>query len=207
MAPSFILWGEWGKTGRATPVSVLGRPENDLRWKSLLADQVRQNGRLFFRTAYKILRNETDAEDVVQQSFLHASGAGGELRDRVALGSWLVRTVTNESLQLRRRRSTERRVLEKQGGAAPGTSDGRQNVPDELRERVLEALEQLPDAARLVFVLRVIDGESGNQVKELLGCSAVEVSRHLGTARESLRRLLADLRVDQGEMERESNVL
>ena len=54
------------------------------------------------------------------------------------------------------------------------------------------AMDRLPETARMVVALRVMHGLSGNEVKDLLGCSAGEVSRQLHRGMEQLRGLLAE---------------
>src|SRR4051794_33679867 len=83
-------------------------------WDRLLSEQIRQNGRFFFRLAHNVLRDAQLAEDVCQQALLRA----WEERDRIQPGptlkAWLARTVVNNSLQLVRRGKGERR-----GGGEP----------------------------------------------------------------------------------------
>ncbi|HSZ55558.1 MAG TPA: sigma-70 family RNA polymerase sigma factor [Tepidisphaeraceae bacterium] len=160
----------------------------DAQWRALLAEQFGQSSRLLYRLAYGILREPGSAEDACQQALTRAWERRGELRDPALLQSWLARVVVTESLQTRRRGQIERRVL-----SDPARQPHEQPPPDtDLREGVLKAMEQLPEQARLIVALRVMQGVSGNDVKDLLGCSAAEVSRQLHRGLEMLRGLLAD---------------
>lgn len=159
-------------------------------WDGRLTEQIRQNGRLFFRLAYTVLRDAAAAEDACQQAFLRA----WQERDRVgpedaALKGWLARTVINNSLQVVRRAKVERRAVAARGYAAPASA-GPAGEQDELREAVLAAVGRLPEPTRLVVALRVLEGMSGNDVRDLLGCSAAEVSRQLHRGLEQLRGLV-----------------
>jgi RNA polymerase sigma-70 factor (ECF subfamily) len=165
-------------------------------WGALLSEQIRQHGRLFYRLAYGVLGDAGAAEDACQQALLKA----WEQRDRVqaqqggaALRGWLARVVVNESLQAARRRKTELRAnaARTQADAAAPAPAPRHEQAD-LRKAVLAALEHLPETPRLVVALRVMQDMSGNEVKDLLGCSAAEVSRQLHHGMELLRPLLAD---------------
>lgn len=160
-------------------------------WDRLLSEQIRQNGRFFFRLAHNVLRDAQLAEDVCQQALLRA----WEERDRIQPGptlkSWLARTVVNNSLQLVRRGKVERRVMGNQAYVRPG-AEGPAGEQEEAREAVLAALNRLPEPTRLVVALRVLEGMAGNDVKELLGCSAAEVSRQLHRGLEQLRGMMAD---------------
>lgn len=157
--------------------------------EAALIAQVKSNSRLFFRLAYGVVRDVQTAEDVCQQAFLRAWELRGRIRDVETLRAWLAKVVVNESLVIVRRRKTEQRArslypVSGENGAQPCEQA-------EFRERLQDALDQLPEQTRIVVVLRLLDGMSGNEVKSLLGCSASEVSRRLHQGMERLRRLLA----------------
>jgi RNA polymerase sigma-70 factor (ECF subfamily) len=155
----------------------------------LLTDQACVSGRLLFTLAYKILRDVDAAEDACQQAFLKAWQHQGTLQSRESLRAWLAQTVVNESLGVYRRRQTEKRILRQQAQTATAVV---QEVvdPGEQREEVLSHVSQLPEPIRTVVVLRLLEGLSGNEVKELLGCSAAEVSRRLHEGLDLLREKL-----------------
>lgn len=156
-----------------------------------MADQVRRHGRLFFRLAYGVLRDAAAAEDVCQQAILKAWERRHEVRDAAACRGWVARIVLNESLQVRRRLAIERRVLARHASSPPPAAQGAA-AGFEVRESVLAAMEKLPDTTRLVVAMRVMQGMSGNEVKDVLGCSAAEVSRQLHRGMELLRQSLAE---------------
>ena len=145
-----------------------------------------------FRLAYSFLRDAAAAEDVCQEAFLKAWRQKGLLRDETALGRWLVRVVTNESLQVLRRRKAGRKAM-----VAKSLRLTTPIPPDEqveIKDTVLVALSELPERTRLVVVLRLMQGHTGNEVKKMLNCSASEVSRHLHEGMERLRRFLEEPR-------------
>jgi RNA polymerase sigma-70 factor (ECF subfamily) len=159
----------------------------------LLGERVREDGRLYFRLAFGVLRDAHAAEEVCQQAMLKA----WDQRDRIEqakLRAWLARVVVNESLYVARRRKVEQKSVAAQAdrGAKPALA------PDDAlatREAVVRAMDRLPEMARTVVALRVMQGISGNEVKDLLGCSAAEVSRQLHAGMEQLRGLLAEFEV------------
>jgi RNA polymerase sigma-70 factor (ECF subfamily) len=170
---------------------VFPKPAGERDWGALLAEQIRQNGRLFFCLAFGILRNSAAAEDVVQQAMLRAWERKTELEDDKSIRAWLARFVVTASLQVRRRNKTEEGVLAVEATLTPVHSEpGDAHV--EIRESVLLAMEQLPEVTRLVVAMRIMQGMSGNEVKEVLGLSASDVSRHLYRGTEILRNSLAD---------------
>jgi RNA polymerase sigma-70 factor (ECF subfamily) len=179
-----------GKQRELRARTVFERAGGQKKWGSFLAEQLGQNGRLFYRLAYGILRDSGAAEDICQQVMLKAWQRQDQLREEGALRGWLARAVVNESLQVRRRWKIEQRVLGHHAQHADTATQA--DASGELKEAVLSAMEQLPENVRLVVALRLMQGVSGNEVKELLGCSAAEVSRQLLRGMEMLRRFLAD---------------
>jgi len=142
--------------------------------------------------AYGILRDAHAAEDVCQQAFLRACECGPATGQSAALHAWLAKVVVNESLQLLRRKKCERSVLQNASWSRQATAQSGANPG--VREQVMVALAELPETTRLVVVLRIMEGISGNEVKELLGCSASEVSRRLYLGVEELRTRLTGVR-------------
>lgn len=163
-------------------------PGDEPDWNSLVGEQVARNGPLFFELAYRLLRDSAAAEDACQQAMLKALQAEHGLRGRDSLKAWLARVVINESLQMHRRREIERHAVR---SAAATILDKPQAPELDLRETVLEAVSGLPETTRVVVTLRLLHGMSGNQVKDLLSCSAVEVSRQLHRGMELLRHSLS----------------
>lgn len=151
--------------------------------------QVKSNSRLFFRLAYSVVRDVQTAEDVCQQAFLKAWEVRGGIRDVEAVRAWLAKVVVNESLVFVRRRKSEQRARSQY--PVSGENGVQPCEQAEFRERLQDALDQLPEQTRMVVVLRLLDGMSGNEVKSLLGCSASEVSRRLHQGMERLRVMLA----------------
>jgi len=172
-------------------MGVNGGETANSEWDRLLSEQIRQNGRFFFRLAHNVLRDAQLAEDVCQQALLRAWEERERIQSGPTLKSWLARTVVNNSLQLVRRGKVERRVLGHQAYVRPD-EEGPPGTREEDREAVLAALNRLPEPTRLVVALRVLEGMAGNDVKELLGCSAAEVSRQLHRGLEQLRGMLTD---------------
>lgn len=157
------------------------------RFERLLAEQFRQHGRLFFKLAYGIVRERHLAEDACQQALAKA----WEFRERIEepgrMRAWLARTVTNEALQMVRRKGTEQRVL--------GRMEADGDVwPEEerlaIREMVLRGLARVPEPARTIVMLRLMREMSGKEVGRLLECGEVEVSRQLHAGMEQLRKAL-----------------
>ena len=177
-------------TGETFGKVDLGRGD-ELSFELVLASQIRQNSRLFFRLAQGILHDATAAEDVCQQAMLRACERRNELRDPAALRSWLAWVIVNEALQLVRRRKIESRVLV-DAAAVSSETPVAGDSGFELREAVLAAVQDLPDTERVIIILRIMDGRSGREVVNLLGLSDSEISRRLHRGMEKLRQVLVD---------------
>lgn len=170
----------------------------DNQWRGLLAEQVRDHSRLFYKLAYDVVRDRAAAEDACQ----HALCQAWEQRDRIAepaaLKAWLARTVINHCLMVLRRKGTERRALNvrvRMNGAVQGAGrDGGAGPGDAMavRESVMLALDELPERTRVVVTMRIMRGMSGNDTAAILGCSASEVSRRLHGGMDQLRHVLTD---------------
>lgn len=162
---------------------------------SMLAEHAVQYGRLYFRLAFGVLRDAAAAEDVCQQAMLKAWERRQELREPQAVRGWIARIVLNESFLVRRRREIERRSLARHAKQSEDAEDPTTHRLA-IREAVVAAMEQLPESTRVVVAMRLMQGISGNDVKDLLGCSAGEVSRQLHRGMELLRQSLADWQAD-----------
>jgi len=190
-----IGWHPDGCAGRlpgaSPPVSL--EPALEREFEERLAD----SSTLAFRVALAVLRRRADAEDVAQDAFLRAHRAFASLRDRERFRPWLVRTAFR--LALDRRRGEKRRGLREEAfGADPGPVP---SVEDEaarqqVRERVAEAVDALPEKLRIVTVLAAIEEQDVSSVARLLELPEGTVKSRLHRARkelaERLRCLVSD---------------
>ncbi len=150
--------------------------------------------------AMTLTRNRTEAEDLVQETYLRAVRAFGRLMPDSNLKSWLFAIMRNAWLnQLRHTRVGPRFVeLDAEEGDRAQWLDHLANDPHVAyvrkleREGVWAAIESLPRDHREIIVLRDIEGFSYQQIASILGCPAGTVMSRLGRARERLRRLLAE---------------
>ena len=160
------------------------------------------NNQRLFRTAWSILRNRGDAEDAVQAAYLSAIGAIERFEGRSSLSTWLTRIVINEALGRARDSKRIRDHLEQQGVAvldtyretlmrgsqsdAPDTAVARQQI----RTLLERAVGELPDEFRTVFVMRDIEGLTGEETAESLEIPVGTVKTRLLRARRRLREVL-----------------
>jgi RNA polymerase sigma-70 factor (ECF subfamily) len=163
---------------------------------------MRRHNRTLFRTARAILRDDAEAEDALQEAYLHAYSAIGSFRGEAKLSTWLARIVANEALMRVRKRTRRSEIVPLQPGAsekeinqiADTNMDGTPEISAQRIEmrRLLEAqIDSLPDDFRAVFVLRVVDEMSVEDTAETLGIPQATVRTRLFRARSLLREGLA----------------
>lgn len=152
--------------------------------------------------AMTLTRNQTEAEDLVQETYLRAVRAFGRLMPDSNLKGWLFAIMRNAWLnQLRHTRVGPRFVeLDVEEDDRGKWLDQVANDPHVAylrkleREEISAAIASLPRPHREIVVLRDIEGFSYQQIASILGCPAGTVMSRLGRARENLRRLLSELR-------------
>ena len=161
-----------------------------------------------YRLAMRLLRNDTDAREVLQDAFLSAWQKLGEFAGRAQFGSWIYRVTLNTALMLlrsRRRRPTvsvedvpEAAVDEALAtGYQHGASDwtrrpDEQLQSEELKDHIKTALDQLPEILRVVFVLRDVEELSTEETADALGITPQAVKTRLHRARLALRAAITE---------------
>ena len=151
-----------------------------------------------YRVAFRLLGNEADALDAVQEGFVKALTHLHGFQGRSSFKTWLLRVVSNAALDLGRQRG-RRETVSLPGGGPEGDGAGpavpgepaRRLERDDLRRALDEALATLPEAQRRTFVLHADAGLSYREVAEVLGISIGTVMSRLYYARQKLRAFLA----------------
>jgi RNA polymerase sigma-70 factor, ECF subfamily len=153
----------------------------------------RYNQRLF-RVLRALLRDEAEAEDVLQDAYVRAYAHLGQLEQPERLASWLTHIAVHEAKARLRRRGRIAEVKEGPLRALPSpSSDPEQEALGKQLQRVLvSAIDDLPVGYRTVFVLRDVEGMSTAEVSESLGLSEQAVKMRLHRARGVLRQVLYD---------------
>lgn len=159
----------------------------------------RYNQRLF-RTAWSVLRDQADAEEVVQEAYLKAFRGLDGFAGQSSLSTWLVRIVLNAAVDRGRRKERRRTDLLEQDVAVLDAYRRRHSPADatpedalmrkQLADSLKSAIAQLTDDYSSVVVLRDIEGMSVRETAEVLGVSEDVVKTRLSRARRQLRRIL-----------------
>ena len=164
---------------------------------------VRQHNRRLFRIARSIVRNEVEAEDVVQETYLKAFSKLADFRGDSSFGTWLCRIALNEALGRLRRRGVrvgqlEHEELEAAAEIIPfplsaGHADPeRIMIQNEVRGLLERAIDGLPETFRCVLVARLIEGMSVAETAELFELREETVKTRLHRARQMLRQTIDD---------------
>lgn len=152
--------------------------------------------------AYRLLGNAEDARDAAQDAFLRAYRNLATLEDPRRFGGWLMRIVTNLSLNLRRARGRaanpagdellmgEERLRTPSGASLSQPGDNPET--GELAIAIRRALDELPEKQRVALVLFSIEGLPQKEVAEIMNCTVELVKWNVFQARKALRRALAD---------------
>ena len=176
-------------TGAGNPRLTNRMPQTDAATVALARDGnseafralVDQHSRAVYRLAHRMTGNPSDAEDVVQETFLKAYRQLGRFESRANFGTWLHRIAVNCSIDLIRSRPHREAAhdaadLEEIG--TPGTQDTTQRTPErlmlstEVQDRITEAMSTLSQRERAAFVLRHFEGHSIDDISRSLGLKA-----------------------------------
>jgi RNA polymerase sigma-70 factor, ECF subfamily len=191
-------------------MSALGR-QHDAALARLIAagdrtafvQMMRHHNRRLYRLARAVLRDDAEAEDALQEAYLAAYKAIGGYRAQASLATWLSRLVLNECMGRQRRQArrnnvapmfsmtdsdgTEHDMADTEGADAPDEALQR----SEIRALLERKLDALPQAYRVVFVLRCVEELSVEETAQYLDIPEATVrSRHF-RARSMLRESLA----------------
>ncbi len=153
------------------------------------------HNRGLYRVARSILRNDAEAEDAVQESYLSAFRGLGAFHGESSLRTWLTRIVINEAMS--RRRKDSRRPLETSDPQreaeiinfplAASADPERTMAQREILRLVEQAIDDLPEAYRTVFIQRALEGMSVEETADLLDLKPETVKTRLHRARLLLR--------------------
>jgi RNA polymerase sigma-70 factor (ECF subfamily) len=157
----------------------------------------RYNERVY-RAARSIVRDEQEAEDVMQQAYVNAFTHLRQFNGSARFSTWLIRITINEALARVRRQGRYEvfdeafQAVEPPMSVNPAQNPERQAFTHELRRLLEWAIDRLPNGMREVFVLREIEGLSTAEVAECLAVSEDVVKTRLSRGRAALRHLLAE---------------
>lgn len=148
------------------------------------------------RVAWRILRDDEDAEDVAQEAFIKVFRNIGRFEGRSSLYTWIYRITVNIALN-RIKRDKFRRMVPLgdmiRGDPRPQSNPARAAIGSEIAERIDQAVKLLPDKQRAVFTLKFYEELSHREIADIVGCSEGTSKANYFHAIRKLRRLLEDL--------------
>ena len=168
------------------------------------AELVERHQRRAARIAYHYLRDSADADEAVQDAFVKSYTHLGTFREELPFEVWFTRILINGCLdRIKAKRRRERWIARPTIDANGQERDPAENLPsrspspeaqllhNERRRRLKEAMVQLPERQRLVFVLSHFEGRTSREVSAVTGLNESTVRVHLFRAIRRLRTLLA----------------
>jgi RNA polymerase sigma-70 factor (ECF subfamily) len=154
-----------------------------------------------YNITYRLLGNEDDAAEALQDTFIRAYRSISRFKFKSSFYTWLYRIATNVSLTKLRRRKTQDTISLDE--PIRNTDDLQFDIPDShstpeqvfeqkrLREKLQKAIDRLPAEYRTVVVMRDLQGLSNEEVSKTLGLSVPAVKSRLHRGRMALREQLA----------------
>jgi RNA polymerase sigma-70 factor (ECF subfamily) len=158
---------------------------------------MRRHNERIYRAARAIIRDEDEAEDVMQQAYVNAYAHLRQFDGRAKFSTWLTKIAVHEALTRARKRGRydavdfteeENQIVERQ----PSRDPERRAFAGELRSLLESSIDELPDGLREVFMLREVDGLNTAETAECLGVSEDVVKTRLSRSRAALRHQLAE---------------
>lgn len=172
--------------------------------EAALCQLMRRYNQTLFRVARSILKDDSEAEDVVQETYIQAYRAIGSFRGDARLSTWLTRIAVNEALGRARKRRRRAEIIDIGSGLEVSDDIVEADMVDisadqpesaalgaEVRRLIESKIDELPDVFRTVFVLRALEDMSIDETAACLGIPAATVRTRYFRARGLLREALA----------------
>jgi RNA polymerase sigma-70 factor (ECF subfamily) len=164
---------------------------------------VERHSRAVYRLAHRMTGNASDAEDVVQETFLKAYKQLGRFESRANFGTWVHRIAVNCSIDLirsRPHREAAHDAADLEGLGAPDVNqDAAQHTPErlmlstEVQDRINEAMTTLSQRERAAFMLRHFEGHSIDDISRSLGLKTNATKHSIFRAVRKMRAALEPL--------------
>ncbi|HBE43714.1 MAG TPA: hypothetical protein DDW27_21480 [Bacteroidales bacterium] len=141
-----------------------------------------------YNTSLRIVNDNMEAEDIMQESFLSAFEKIDTYSGTVSFGAWLKKIVINRSLDFLGKRKAVFEDIESHFGIRDDSSDesARYEEIDVKIEEVKEAIERLPDGYRVILSLYLLEGYDHDEIAEILKISSSTSRSQLSRAKQKL---------------------
>ncbi|MBT8303594.1 MAG: RNA polymerase sigma factor [Bacteroidia bacterium] len=146
-----------------------------------------------YNTAFRIVKDSAEAEDIMQDSFLTAFAKLGNLKEKVTFGSWLKRIVVNNSIQHYNKNSKYNDVplddvmykIEDHSGVPENYE-----YTNVKAKQVMDSMKELKDNYRVSLTLHLVEGYDYEEISEIMNISYGNCRTTISRAKESLRQKL-----------------
>jgi len=145
--------------------------------------------RSMYNVAYRIVNDEDEAQDVLQEGFISAFGNLKHYRGDATFGAWLKRIVVNKAINAVKKKRMDRFPDEGQVDMQEEQVDEFQDFPFTV-EKVKRAMHRLPDGYRMVLSLYLLEGYDHGEIAEILGISESTSKSQFNRSKKKLREIL-----------------
>ena len=166
--------------------------------RSACYELYRLYSRAMFNTAFRIVKNDQDAEDVLQESFISAFKGLGSFSNNSTFGAWLKRIVVNKSINYLRKRhvqvlSIEENKIDFYAGETDTFEEEYYSI-----SAIKSAVNELAEGYRLVLTLYLFEGYDHQEISEILGISISTSKSQYNRAKKKLLSLIQKREVHYG---------
>lgn len=154
-----------------------------------------QYSRAMYNICLRMVRNEADAEDLLQNSFVDIFRKLNSYRQEATIGAWIKRIVINNCINFLKRRRLDTVNWD---GSFPLPDEGENGDQDDLDDNretvnaIKNAMWKLPDGYRVVFSLYLLEGYDHKEIAEILGITEATSKSQFSRARKKLQQLVKE---------------
>jgi RNA polymerase sigma-70 factor (ECF subfamily) len=145
-----------------------------------------------YNTCYRMINDQVEAEDIMQESFLAAFLKINSFKGEMSFGSWLKKIVINKTIDVLRSRKVKFEEISEKNAGAVDYKEPEPEIPDELLqiERIRNAMKSLPDGFRIVLSLSLFDGYDHEEIAMILKINESTSRSQLTRAKKKLAEIL-----------------
>lgn len=155
----------------------------------------RRHQQKIFQTVLWMTKDQQDADDLCQETFLHAYKHLKKFKQKSSFYTWIYRIAVNLTLNFLKKKMRENKrssmpvedCFREDIGSTYAFSPEKSSLRKELRQKLKQAIDTLPDPYKISFVLVVFQGMSHSQASEVMGCSESTISWRMFKARKMLQ--------------------
>lgn len=146
-----------------------------------------------YNTCLRIVKDQQDAEDIMQEAFLSAFRNLRSYKKEVTFGAWLKRIVINRSIDHLKKKKIDLCPIDDKMfklGEQPQQEQNRKSINTQV-EQIKEAMKQLPDGYRIILSLYLLEGYDHQEIADILGISSSTSRSQYIRAKKRLRDILS----------------